>query len=120
MKVTSLMDYVNLNKELTLIIQLLQEEKMEKLKIQFDRAAVESKKTMTKLEDENSKLKTYIEEVKTDLEKKEVECRTLNTKLSSLEKEFNRYKTWAKAEADKCETTVEEMEARISEVRLCH
>lgn len=93
------------------------EEKMEKLKIQFDRAAVESKKTMTRLEEENSKLKGYIEEVKTDLEKKEVECRTLNTKLTSLEKEFTRYKTWAKAEADKCETTVEEMEARISEGR---
>jgi chromosome segregation ATPase len=92
------------------------EEKMEKLKIQFDRAAVESKRTMTRLEDENVKLKTYIEEVKSDLEKKEVECRTLNTKLSSLEKEFNRYKTWAKAETDKYETTIEEMEARISEV----
>jgi len=92
------------------------EERMEKLKIQFDRAAVESKKTMSRLEEENGKLKTYLEEVRTDLEKKEVECRTFNTKLTSLEKEFNRYKTWAKAEADKCETTMEEMEAKISEV----
>jgi chromosome segregation ATPase len=92
------------------------EERMEKLKIQFDRAAVESKKTMGRLEEENGKLKTYIEEVKTDLEKKEVECRTFNTKLTSLDKEFNRYKIWSKGEADKCEATIEEMDARISEV----
>ena len=94
------------------------EEKMEKLKIQFDKAAVESKKTMCRLEQENNKSKILLEEIKTDLEKKEVECRTLNTKLNSMEKEFNRYKTWAKSETDKYEATIEEMEAKISEVNI--
>ena len=62
-----------------------------KLKIQFDKAAVESKKNITKLTEENTKSAALIEELKTDLEKKQVECRTLNTKLTSMEKEFNRY-----------------------------
>merc|ERR1712123_37277 len=93
------------------------EEKMEKLKIQFDKAAVESKKNITKLTEENSKSATLIEEIKTDLEKKQVECRTLNTKLTSMDKEFNRYKTWSKGETDKYEKTIEELEQKLGEGR---
>jgi len=93
------------------------EEKMEKLKIQFDKAAVESKKNITKLTEENTKSTALIEELKTDLEKKQVECRTLNTKLTSMEKEFNRYKTWSKGETDKYEKTIEELEQKLGEGR---
>merc|ERR1711936_184867 len=93
------------------------EEKMEKLKIQFDKAAVESKKNITKLTEENAKSAALIEELKTDLEKKQVECRTLNTKLNSMEKEFNRYKTWSKGETDKYEKTIEELEQKLGEGR---
>jgi len=93
------------------------EEKMEKLKIQFDKAAVESKKNITKLTEENTKSAALIEEIKTDLEKKQVECRTLNTKLTSMEKEFTRYKTWSKGETDKYEKTIEELEQKLGEGR---
>ena len=48
------------------------EEKMEKLKLQFDKAAVESKKNINKLTDENSKANVLLEEIRTDLEKKAV------------------------------------------------
>jgi len=93
------------------------EEKMEKLKIQFDKAAVESKKNITKLTEENTKSAALIDEIKTDLEKKQVECRTLNTKLNSMEKEFTRYKTWSKGETDKYEKTIEELEQKLGEGR---
>lgn len=93
------------------------EEKMEKLKIQFDKAAVESKKNITKLTEENTKSAAFIEEIKTDLEKKQVECRTLNTKLTSMDKEFTRYKTWSKGETDKYEKTIEELEQKLGEGR---
>merc|ERR1719234_2232271 len=53
------------------------EERMEKLKLQFDKAAVESKKNINKLQEENTKANGMIEEIRTDLEKKQVECRTL-------------------------------------------
>ena len=92
------------------------EEKMEKLKIQFDKAAVESKKNINKLTEENSKYSTEIEEIKTDLEKKAVECRTLTTKLNSMDKEFNRYKTYAKNESEKYEKTIDEIEQKLGEV----
>ena len=92
------------------------EEKMEKLKIQFDKAAVESKRNITKLTEENTKSAAFIEEIKTDLEKKQVECRTLNTKLTSMDKEFTRYKTWSKGETDKYEKTIEELEQKLGEV----
>lgn len=48
------------------------EERMEKLKLQFDKAAVESKKNINQLTDENSKTNAQIEEIRTDLEKKQV------------------------------------------------
>merc|ERR1712228_197244 len=93
------------------------EEKMEKLKIQFDKAAVESKKNINKLTEENTKSAALIEELKTDLEKKQVECRTLSTKLNSMEKEFNRYKGWSKGETEKYEKTIEELEQKLGEGR---
>ena len=36
------------------------EEKLEKMKIQFEKAAIESRKTMTKLEEENASAKTFV------------------------------------------------------------
>ena len=45
---------------------------MEKLKLQFDKAAVESKKNINKLQEENTKANGMIEEIRTDLEKKQV------------------------------------------------
>ena len=36
------------------------EEKLEKMKIQFEKAAIESRRTMTKLEEENSSAKTFV------------------------------------------------------------
>ena len=48
------------------------EERMEKLKLQFDKAAVESKKNINKLQEENTKANGMIEEIRTDLEKKQV------------------------------------------------
>ena len=93
------------------------EEKIEKLRTQFDKAAVESKKNINKLTDENSKYVTELEEIKTDLEKKAVETRTLTTKLNSMEKEFNRYKTWSKSESEKYEKHIEEIEQELGEVR---
>ena len=96
------------------------EERMDKLRTQFDKAAVESKKNINKLTEENSKYATEIEEIKTDLEKKAVETRTLTTKLNSMEKEFNRYKTWSKGESDNYEKHIEEIEQKLGEVRdLC-
>ena len=94
------------------------EEKIEKLRTQFDKAAVESKKNINKLTDENSKYVTELEEIKTDLEKKAVETRTLTTKLNSMEKEFNRYKTWSKSESEKYEKHIEEIEQKLGEVRV--
>ena len=93
------------------------EERIEKLKTQFDKAAVESKKNINKLTEENSRYSTEIEEVRTDLEKKAVETRTLTTKLASMEKEFTRYKTWSKSESDKYEKHIEEIEQKLGEVR---
>ena len=93
------------------------EEKMDKLRTQFDKAAVESKKNINKLTDENSKYASEIEEIKTDLEKKAVETRTLTTKLNSMEKEFNRYKTWSKGETESYEKHIEEIEQKLGEVR---
>lgn len=93
------------------------EERMEKLKLQFDKAAVESKKNINKLTEENTKANGLIEELQTDLEKKQVECRTLTTKLNSMEKEFARYKAQAKEEISRNEKTMEDMEAKISEGR---
>merc|ERR1712080_256647 len=93
------------------------EEKLEKAKIQFDKAAVEGKKNMARLEEENNRVGALLEEVKAQLEKKEVECRGLNTKLTSMDKEFKRYKAWAKDESDKYEATIEQMEGRVSEGR---
>ena len=66
------------------------EEKIEKLKTQFDKAAVESKKNINKLTEENTRYSSELDEIRTDLEKKAVETRTLTTKLNSMEKEFNR------------------------------
>ena len=51
------------------------EERMEKLKLQFDKAAVESKKNINKLQEENTKANGMIEEIRTDLEKKQVNNR---------------------------------------------
>merc|ERR1719188_732476 len=93
------------------------EEKIKKLKTQFDKAAVESKKNINSLTEENTKASTLIEELKIDLEKKQVECRGLNTKLSSMEKEFTRYKNWAKEQSDSYEKTIEELETKIGEAR---
>jgi chromosome segregation ATPase len=93
------------------------EEKLEKAKIQFDRASVEGKKNMARLEEENNKATAFIEDVKTQLEKKEVECRGLNTKLGSMDKEFKRYKTWAQEKSETYEKTIEDMEGRVSEGR---
>ena len=45
---------------------------MDKLKLQFDKAAVESKKNINKLQEENTKANGMIEDIKTDLEKKQV------------------------------------------------
>ena len=111
------------------------EERMEKLKLQFDKAAVESKKNINKLQEENTKANGMIEEIRTDLEKKQVcekqinfqhfsqhlillqvECRTLTNKLNLMEKEFTRYKAQSKEEIDRNEKTMEEMEGKISEV----
>merc|ERR1712013_750976 len=94
------------------------EERMDKLKLQFDKAAVESKKTISKLQEENTKANSMIEDIKTDLEKKQVECRTLTNKLNLMEKEFTRYKAQSKEEIDRNEKTMEEMEGKISEVRV--
>ena len=93
------------------------EERMDKLRTQFDKAAVESKKNINKLTEENSKFVTEIEEIKTDLEKKAVETRTLTTKLNSMEKEFTRYKTWSKGETENYEKHIEEIEQKLGEVR---
>ena len=93
------------------------EERIEKLKTQFDKAAVESKKNINKLTEENTRYSTEIEEIRTDLEKKAVETRTLTTKLASMEKEFTRYKTWSKSESDKYEKHIEEIEQKLGEVR---
>merc|ERR1712226_146678 len=93
------------------------EERMEKLKLQFDKAAVESKKNINKLQEENTKANGMIEEIRTDLEKKQVECRTLTNKLNLMEKEFTRYKAQSKEEIDRNEKTMEEMEGKISEGR---
>ena len=66
------------------------EEKMEKVKLQFDKAAVESKKNINKLQEENDKATSLIEEIRTDLEKKQV--RTIHmfnlTYFSSLSAEL--------------------------------
>ena len=110
------------------------EERMDKLKLQFDKAAVESKKNINKLQEENTKANGMIEDIKTDLEKKQVcmldifssfqqlllqvECRTLTNKLNLMEKEFTRYKAQSKEEIDRNEKTMEEMEGKISEVRV--
>ena len=94
------------------------EEKIEKLRTQFDKAAVESKKNINKLTEENTKFSAEIEELKTDLEKKAVEARTLTTKLNSMDKEFKRYKEWSKTESDKYEKHIEEIEQKLGEVRL--
>merc|ERR1712037_70512 len=93
------------------------EERMEKLKLQFDKAAVESKKNINKLQEENTKANGMIEEIRTDLEKKQVECRTLTNKLNLMEKEFTRYKAQSKEEIERNEKTMEEMEGKISEGR---
>merc|ERR1712130_326331 len=93
------------------------EERMEKLKLQFDKAAVESKKNINKLQEENTKANGMIEEIRTGLEKKQVECRTLTNKLNLMEKEFTRYKAQSKEEIDRNEKTMEEMEGKISEGR---
>merc|ERR1712200_3877 len=93
------------------------EERMDKLKLQFDKAAVESKKNINKLQEENTKANGMIEDIKTDLEKKQVECRTLTNKLNLMEKEFTRYKAQSKEEIDRNEKTMEEMEGKISEGR---
>ena len=92
------------------------EEKIEKLRTQFDKAAVESKKNINKLTEENNRYSSEIEEIRTDLEKKAVETRTLTTKLNSMEKEFNRYKTWSKEESNKYEKHIEEIEQKLGEV----
>ena len=42
------------------------------MKLQFDKAAVESKKNINKLQEENTKANGMIEDIKTDLEKKQV------------------------------------------------
>ena len=60
------------------------EEKMEKLKLQFDKAAVESKKNINKLTDENSKTNVLLEEIRTDLEKKAVSSVYLLVYLTSI------------------------------------
>ena len=91
---------------------------MDKLRTQFDKAAVESKKNINKLTEENTKFSAEIEELKTDLEKKAVEARTLTTKLNSMDKEFKRYKEWSKTESDKYEKHIEEIEQKLGEVRL--
>merc|ERR1711936_1224231 len=93
------------------------EERMEKLKLQFDKATVESKKNINKLQEENTKANGMIEEIRTDLEKKQVECRTLTNKLNLMEKEFTRYKAQSKEEIERNEKTMEEMEGKISEGR---
>ena len=93
------------------------EERMDKLRTQFDKAAVESKKNINKLTEENSKFAAEVEEIKTDLEKKAVETRTLTTKLNSMEKEFTRYKTWSKGETENYEKHIEEIEQKLGEVR---
>ena len=56
------------------------EERMEKLKLQFDKAAVESKKNINKLQEENTKANGMIEEIRTDLEKKQVAQKTFPSK----------------------------------------
>ena len=96
------------------------EEKIEKLRTQFDKAAVESKKNINKLTEENARYTTELDEVRTDLEKKAVETRTLTTKLNSMEKEFNRYKGWSKTESEKYEKHIEEIEQKLGEVRDYH
>ena len=48
----------------------------------------------------------------------QVECRTLTNKLNLMEKEFTRYKAQSKEEIDRNEKTMEEMEGKISEVRV--
>merc|ERR1719412_1031369 len=55
------------------------EERMEKLKLQFDKAAVESKKNINKLQEENTKANGMIEEIRTDLEKKQVAQKTFSS-----------------------------------------
>ena len=54
-------------------------EKDEKLKLQFDKAAVESKKNINKLQEENTKANGMIEEIRTDLEKKQVAQKTFSS-----------------------------------------
>jgi len=98
-------------------VKLEYEEKVKKLKTQFDKAAVESKKNINSLTEENTKASTLIEELKIDLEKKQVECRGLNTKLSSMEKEFTRYKNWSKEQSDTYEKQIDDVESKIGEAR---
>ena len=51
------------------------------LRFQFEKAAIESKKQITKLEEENSASQTELTETKALLDKKEEEFRTINKKI---------------------------------------
>merc|ERR1712228_313107 len=64
------------------------EEKLEKMKIQFEKAAIESRTAMSKLEQENSSAKQFVADAQTQLEKKDEEMKATNKKLQNMDREL--------------------------------
>ena len=62
------------------------EEKVDKMKLQYDKAAIETKKTMTKLEEQHLKSKGSLDEVTAECQKKAEELRSATRKLQTTEK----------------------------------
>ncbi|XP_040567448.2 LOW QUALITY PROTEIN: uncharacterized protein [Lepeophtheirus salmonis] len=93
------------------------EDKLEKMRIQFEKIAIESKRKMTQLEDDRNTHQSYISEFKANLEKKDEENRSLQKKYSILQNECNKFKNTSKTDIARVEKEVEDTENRLNDSR---
>merc|ERR1712203_617022 len=68
------------------------EEKVEKMKIQFEKAAIESRTAMSKLEQENTSAKQFVADAQSQLDKKDEELKATNNKLQLRDREVDNAK----------------------------
>merc|ERR1712203_478804 len=92
------------------------EDKLEKMKHQFEKVAIESKRKMSRLEEDAGGVQNILKS-RAQIEKKEEENRTLSKKLQTMEKDVQKLKEQHKKDMDRKDSDVEGMETKLNDTR---
>ena len=93
------------------------EDKVEKMKVQWEKVAIESKRKMSRLEEDAGGIQNVLADSRAQIEQKEEEHRVISKKLQGMEKDMQKLKAQHKTDSDRKDADLEGAESKLNDTR---